>query len=81
WRRIAFLLYGVGGIVVVGTLLILLWFLLTTQSARIRPGDIVALILSAAVVGWLGFACLSPFWRLVDLRIIMAPDVLLSLRE
>ncbi|MHA6825706.1 hypothetical protein ACQUJV_05730 [Ralstonia pseudosolanacearum] len=81
WRRVAFLLYGVGGIVVFGTLLILLWLALTTQSARIRPGDIVSLILSAALVGWLGYELLSPFWRLVDLRIIMAPDVLLSFRE
>lgn len=81
WRRVAFLLYGVGGIVVVGLLLTLLWLALTTQSARIRTGDIVTLILSAAMVGWLGFACLSPFWKLVDLRIIMAPDVLLSFRE
>lgn len=81
WRRVAFLLYGVGGIVVVGMLLILLWLALTTQSARIRTGDIVTLILSAALVGWLGYELLSPFWRLVDLRIIMAPDVLLSFRD
>lgn len=81
WRRVAFLLYGVGGIVVVGALLILLWLALTTQSARIRTGDIVTLILSAALVGWLGYDLLSPFWRLIDLRIIMAPDVLLSFRD
>ncbi len=81
WRRVAFLLYGVGGVVVVGMLLILLWLALTAQPARIRAGDIVTLLLSAALVGWLGFTCLSPFWRLVDLRIIMAPDVLLSFRE
>lgn len=81
WRRVAFLLYGVGGIVLVGALLILLWLVLTTQSARIRTGDIVALILSAAMVGWLGYTLLSPFWKLIDLRIIMAPDPLLSWRE
>ncbi|WP_247539163.1 hypothetical protein [Ralstonia pseudosolanacearum] len=81
WRRVAFLLYGVGGIVVIGTLLILLWLALTTQSAKIRTGDIVTLILSAALVGWLGYELLSPFWRLIDLRIIMAPDVLLSFRD
>ncbi|MDO3525217.1 hypothetical protein, partial [Ralstonia pseudosolanacearum] len=81
WRRVAFLLYGVGGILVFGALLILLWLALTTQSARIRTGDIVTLILSAALVGWLGYELLSPFWRLIDLRIIMAPDVLLSFRD
>ncbi len=81
WRRVAFLLYGVGGIVVIGAFLILLWLALTTQSARIRTGDIVTLILSAALVGWLGYELLSPFWRLIDLRIIMAPDLLLSFRD
>lgn len=81
WRRVAFLVYGIGGLASVGALLVLLWLALTTQSARILTGDIVTLVLFAAIVGWLGFAFLSPFWRLIDLRIIMAPDLLLSLRE
>jgi len=81
WRRVAFLLYGVGGIVVVGMLLALLWLALATESARIRTADIVTLVLSAALVGWLGYELLSPFWRLVDLHIIMAPDLLLSFRD
>ncbi|CAG2159412.1 hypothetical protein LMG26411_06685 [Cupriavidus numazuensis] len=81
WRRVAFLVYGFGGLAVIGALFVLLWLALTTQSARIPSGDIATLILFAAVVGWLGFAFLSPFWRLIDLRIIMAPDLLLSLRE
>ncbi|QQX84422.1 hypothetical protein JJQ59_00050 [Cupriavidus necator] len=81
WRRIAFLVYGIGGLAVVGALLVLLWLALTTQSARKLTGDVVTLVLFAAMVGWLGFVFLSPFWRLIDLRIIMAPDLLLSLRE
>ncbi|WP_211960889.1 hypothetical protein [Cupriavidus plantarum] len=39
------------------------------------------LLLLAAMVGWMAISVLRPFWRLIDLRIIMAPDILVSIRE
>lgn len=81
WRKVAFIAYGIGGIAVVGGVLIMLWLLLTTQLPKLPVGQVLTLLLTAGLIGWLGYAFLRPFWRLLDLRIIMAPDALLSLRE
>lgn len=81
WRRYLFLWYGLGGLAFVGGLLVLLWTILTTQATRRPSGEIFTLLLLAGMVAWAGYTALRPFWRLIDLRIIMAPDALLSLRE
>ncbi|MBP0639118.1 hypothetical protein [Cupriavidus sp. AcVe19-6a] len=81
WRRYLFLGYGLGGLALVGCLLVLLWLVITTQATRLPSGEIFTLLLLAGMVSWAGYTCLRPFWRLIDLRIIMAPDALLSLRE
>ncbi len=81
WRKVAFIAYGIGGIAVVGGLLMVLWLLLTTQLPKLPMGQVLTLLLAAGLVGWLGYVFLHPFWRLLDMRIIMAPDALLSLRE
>ena len=55
----------------------------TTENPAFREklptGDVVTLILFAAA-RWLGFAFPSPFWKLIDLRIIIAPHLRPSLR-
>lgn len=81
WRRYLFLGYGLGGLAFVGGLLVLLWTILTTQATRLPSGEIFTLLLLTGMVAWAGYTALRPFWRLIDLRIIMAPDALLSLRE
>ncbi|GAB7549427.1 hypothetical protein CS8_091320 [Cupriavidus sp. 8B] len=81
WRRYLFLGYGLGGLAFVGGFLAFLWLIITTQATRLPSGEIFALLLLAGMVAWSGYALLRPFWRLIDLRIIMAPDALLSLSE
>ncbi len=44
-------------------------------------GQLFALLLLAGLVGWVGYTLFRPFWTLIDRRIIMAPDALVSLRE
>lgn len=81
WRRNLFLAYGLGGLALVGCWLLVLWLIITTQMARLTTGELSTLVLLAAMVAWLGYTFLRPFWTLIDRRIIMAPDALVSLRE
>jgi len=81
WRRYLFLGYGLGGLAFVGCILALLWTIITTQATRLPSSELFTLLLLAGMVTWIGHTFLRPFWRLIDLRIIMAPDALLSLRE
>ena len=81
WRRNLFLAYGLGGLALVGCWLAVLWLIITTQMARLTTGELATLVLLAAMVAWLGYTLLRPFWTLIDRRIIMAPDALVSLRE
>lgn len=81
WRRNLFLAYGLGGMAVVGCVLLVLWLIVTTQAARLPSGQLFSLLLLAGLVGWLGYTLFRPFWTLIDRRIIMAPDALVSLRE
>jgi len=81
WRRKAFLAYGLGGLVIFGLVLVWLWVVLTTGWASLPIGGAATLLLLAAMVGWVAVSLLRPFWRLIDLRIIMAPDILVSFSE
>lgn len=81
WRRAAFIGYGIGGIAVVGCASLLLWSVLATYFAALSYRDIAALVILSGLVAWAGYVVLRPFWRLIELRIIMAPDALLSIRE
>lgn len=81
WRRKAFLGYGLGGLVIFGIVLAWLWVVLTTGWESLPVGGVATLLLLAAMVGWVAVSLLRPFWRLIDLRIIMAPDILVSFSE
>lgn len=81
WRRNLFLAYGLGGMAIIGCILLVLWVIVTTQAARLPSGQLFTLLLLAGLVGWLGYTLFRPFWTLIDRRIIMAPDALVSLRE
>ncbi len=81
WRRAVFLTYGLGGMAIFGLVLAGLWVVLTTGWASIPVAGIGSLLMLGSLVGWLGYSLLRPFWRLIDWRIIMAPDILVSIRE
>lgn len=81
WRKIAFIIYGVGGVAVVAAYLVLLWLQLWTHVFKLPIAEILTVLAAAGLVSWIGYACLRPFWKLLDMRIIMAPEPLLSLRE
>ncbi|MGT2512271.1 hypothetical protein [Cupriavidus basilensis] len=81
WRRNLFLAYGLGGMAIVGCVLLVLWLVVTTQATRLPSGQLFTLLLLAGLVLWLGYTLFRPFWTLIDRRIIMAPDALVSLRE
>lgn len=81
WRRNLFLAYGLGGPALVGCWLLVLWLIITTRMTRLTTGELSTLVLLAGMVAWLGYIFLRPFWTLIDRRIIMAPDALVSLRE
>ncbi|MEM5276408.1 hypothetical protein VSR17_15365 [Cupriavidus taiwanensis] len=81
WRRAAFVTYGLGGMAAVGVVLAGLWVVVTTGWSSIPVAGIASLIMLGAMVGGIGYALLRPFWRLIDWRIIMAPDILVAIRE
>lgn len=80
WRRWAFLIYGVGSIVLGAIPLLLLWILfwrMPTWSIK----DLSLSIFGSAffmLVFWIG---LYPLFRLLDWRIVMAPTSLVALNE
>ena len=80
WRRWLFVAYGVGSILLCAVLIIFLWLLLwrvPTWSVRDISGSIISTVLFAYVF-WMG---LHPFFRLLEWRITMAPNVLIALGE
>ncbi|WP_454737173.1 hypothetical protein [Cupriavidus necator] len=81
WRRFLFLGYGLGGLAIISLLLVLLWLTIATRATQLPGSELFTLLLLAGMVTWAGYTLLRPFWRLIDLRIIMAPDALVSLRE
>lgn len=80
WRR--WLLIGFG----LATFLIVILFALTTwlllaYSSNLTLQLSLTLIFSSLIVAWLGYSLISPLVKLIDWRLIKAPEILVSINE
>lgn len=80
WRR--WLLIGVGltSFLVVGVF-VLLTFLVLVYSKSLTLQVVLSLVLSTSLVAWIGYILTTPIVKLLDWRIIKAPDILVSFSE
>ena len=78
WRR--WLLIGFGlTILLVVVLFALTTWLLLAYSSNLTWQLSVTLIFSSLTVAWLGYSLISPLVKLIDWRLIKAPDILVSI--
>lgn len=80
WRRWLLIGFGLTSFLIVVAFVLSIWLLLTYTN-NISFQKVLSLVLSAAMVVWLGYSFLSPLFKLLDWRIIKAPDLLVSLKE
>lgn len=80
WRRWLLILYFVGVTLIVGSFLFILW-LMIGYSKALAPVELFKILSTAVIALWLGWSALSPYIKVLDWRITMAPDVLTSFKE
>lgn len=80
WRRILFLFPAIFSLLTALLVVLSVWFILD-QQPDLRTGRIITLIAAAALFCLLAWDIGMVVFRLLDKRIIMAPDALLSFRE
>lgn len=81
WRRASFIGFGATVIVSVGTALVWTWVGIARSWSSPQIGGVVLLLLFGAMAAWLGISILRPISNLIDRRIIVSPDALVSFRE
>jgi len=80
WRRILFLTPAILMLIVALGVFLIVWLTLSHQQA-IPPNRILVLVATAAAAGYFAWRMVLGVGRLGDKRIIMAPDILIGLRE
>ena len=81
WRRTAFIAFGVAVLLAVGGVLLLTWIALNNPRVSSSARDVAVWMLFAMMMSWIGYSILRPFSDLADLRLIMAPDVMVGFTE
>lgn len=81
WRRTSFIAFGVVVLLAVGGTLLLTWIALNNPRLSSSAKDVALWVLLAMMVSWIGYSILKPFSDLADLRLIMAPDVMVGFTE
>ncbi|WP_439889753.1 hypothetical protein ACS7SF_10625 [Ralstonia sp. 25C] len=81
WRRTAFIAFGVAVLLAVGGVLLLTWIALNNPRVSSSAKDVAVWMLFAMMMSWIGYSILKPFSDLADLRLIMAPDVMVGFTE
>lgn len=81
WRRTSFIAFGVVVLLAVGAALLLTWLTLNNPRVSSSAKDVVVWVVFALMVSWFGYSILKPFSDLADLRLIMAPDVMVGFTE
>jgi hypothetical protein len=80
WRRTGFIAFGVVVLLAVAGALLLSWIALNNPKVS-SAKDVSVWVLFALMMVWVGYSTLKPFSDLADLRLIMAPDVMVGFTE
>lgn len=80
WRRWLLIGYGFTALLITALFVMMAWIVLA-YSQNLTFQTTVTTILSTSLVVWVGYSLMSPLVRLLDWRIIKAPEVLVSFRE
>lgn len=80
WRRWLLIGYGLTGFLIVALFIMMAWLVLAF-SKNLTFQTAVTTLLTTSLVVWIGYSLMSPLVRLLDWRIIKAPEALVSFRE
>lgn len=80
WRSWVLIGFSLLTFLVVAASVVMAWISLA-YSKNITAQAGITILVAVLMVVWLGYSTLSPLFKLLDLRIIKAPDLLVSLKE
>ena len=80
WRRWLLIGLGLASFLILVVFLVLTW-LVFFYSKNLTLQSALSMVFSTVVIAWLSYSLIAPMVRLLNWRIIKAPDILVSLSE